>query len=131
MAPVVTEPTDPEPSEPTEPAEGFAVKLNFMKPDSWSTVNAYLWQTSGAVPGYESYNTWGKDGQNYTFEVTAACDVTITFNHSSKAVKAEGDYVAAVTTLEISSITAVGLDGDALFHYPAVMPLPGQVLYSL
>ena len=53
-------------------------------------------------------NTWGKDGQNYTFEVTAPCDVTITFNHSSKAVKAEGDSVAAVTTLEISSITAVG-----------------------
>ena len=31
-------------------------------------------------------NTWGKDGQNYTFEVTAVCDVTITFNPNSKAV---------------------------------------------
>ena len=53
-------------------------------------------------------NTWGKDGQNYTFEITAACDVTITFNPDTKAVSAKGDSLAAVTTLEISSITAVG-----------------------
>ena len=61
MVPVMTEPTEPDPSEPTdptEPVEGFQVKLNFMKPDAWSSVNAYLWQTSGAVPGYEGYNTW-------------------------------------------------------------------------
>ena len=60
MVPVSTEPepTDPEPSEPDEPVTGYAVKLNFMKPDSWSSVNVYLWQTSGAVPGYEGYNTW-------------------------------------------------------------------------
>ena len=58
MVPVVTEPTEPDPSEPTEPVDGFTVKLNFMKPDAWASVNAYLWMTSGAVPGYEAYNTW-------------------------------------------------------------------------
>ena len=61
MVPVATEPTEPDPSEPTEPsepAEGFTVKLHFMKPDAWSTVNAYMWVTAGAVPGYEAYNTW-------------------------------------------------------------------------
>ena len=58
MVPVVTEPTEPDPSEPTEPVDGFTVKLNFMKPDAWASVNAYMWVTSGAVEGYEAYNTW-------------------------------------------------------------------------
>ena len=60
MVPAATEPepTEPEPTEPVDPAEGFTVKLHFMKPDAWSSVNAYLWMTSGAVPGYEGYNTW-------------------------------------------------------------------------
>ena len=59
MVPVVTEPTEPDPSEPTEPVDGFTVKLHFMTPDAWaSSVNAYLWVTSGALPGYEAYNTW-------------------------------------------------------------------------
>ena len=59
MVPVVTEPAEPDPSEPTDPVDGFTVKLNFMKPDAWaSSVNAYLWVTSGALPGYETYNTW-------------------------------------------------------------------------
>ena len=34
------------------------VTLHFYKPETWgSTVNAYLW-ISGAVPGYEEYNSW-------------------------------------------------------------------------
>ena len=53
-------------------------------------------------------NTWGKDGQNYTFEVSESCDVTITFDAGSKAVNASGDGVGEVTGLEIKSITAVG-----------------------
>ena len=53
-----TEPTEPTEPEPTEPAEGFTVKLHYRKPAAWSSVNAYLWQTSGAVPGYSDYNTW-------------------------------------------------------------------------
>ena len=58
MVPVVTEPTEPEPSEPTDPVDGFSVKLNYMKPDAWSSVNAYLWTTGGALEGYADYNTW-------------------------------------------------------------------------
>ena len=53
-------------------------------------------------------NAWGDNGQNYTFLVSSACDVTITFDAGSKAVNAEGDGVGEVTGLEIKSITAVG-----------------------
>ena len=53
-------------------------------------------------------NTWGKDGQNYTFAVSAACDVTITFDPDTKVVNADGTGVGAVTGLQIASITAVG-----------------------
>ena len=55
MVPAATEPTEPE---LTEPVGGFTVKLHYMKPDGWSSVNAYLWVTAGAIPGYEGYNTW-------------------------------------------------------------------------
>ena len=41
-----------------EKADTTDVTLHFFKPDTWgSTVNAYLW-ISGAVPGYEAYNSW-------------------------------------------------------------------------
>jgi hypothetical protein len=40
-----------------EKADTTDVQLHFFKPDTWgSTINAYLW-ISGAVPGYEAYNT--------------------------------------------------------------------------
>ncbi len=53
-------------------------------------------------------NAWGDGGQNYTFLVSSACDVTITFDPDSKRVHAAGSGVGQVTGLEISSITAVG-----------------------
>ena len=121
--PVVTEPTEPDPA----PAGTYYVAgVAALCGSEWNAAdeaNLMSWNGTlfekvyeGVQPGVYQFkitdgtwnNTWGKDGQNYTFEVTAECDVTITFNHSSKAVKAEGKHVAAVTTLEISSITAVG-----------------------
>ena len=124
-----TDPVDPEPEPEPDPAPAgtyYVAGVAALCGSEWNaadTANQMSW--NGTVfekvyadvqPGVYQFkitdgtwnNTWGKDGQNYTFEVTAECDVTITFNHSSKAVKAEGKYVAAVTTLEISSITAVG-----------------------
>jgi len=90
MVPVVTEPTEPEPSEPVDPAEGFTVKLHYMKPDAWSSVNAYLWTTAGAVAGYEDYNTWpGKaisdsDGDGwYDLTVTTEGAFNFIFNDGS------------------------------------------------
>ena len=121
--PVVTEPTEPDPAPAgTYYVAGVAAlcgsEWNAADEANLMTWNGTLFEKvyAGVQPGVYQFkitdgtwnNTWGKDGQNYTFEVTAACDVTITFNHSSKAVKAEGAHVAAVTTLEISSITAVG-----------------------
>ena len=56
-------------------------------------------------------NAWGADGGNYTFEVSAACDVTVTFNEATKAVNVTGANVAKVTKLEVKSIHAVGNGG--------------------
>ncbi len=47
-------------------------------------------------------------GNNVTFEVTQACDVTITFNPSSKEIAVTGAGVHLPTDLEISGIYAVG-----------------------
>ena len=121
--PVVTEPTEPDPAPVgTYYVAGVAAlcgsEWNAADEANLMSWNGTLFEKvyAGVQPGVYQFkitdgtwnNTWGKDGQNYTFEVTSECDVTITFNHSSKAVKAEGKNVAAVTTLEISSITAVG-----------------------
>ena len=124
-----TDPVEPEPEPDPDPAPAgtyYVAGVAALCGSEWNaadTANRMDWNGTvfekvyaGVQPGVYQFkitdgtwnNTWGKDGQNYTFEVTAECDVTITFNHSSKAVKAEGKYVAAVTTLEISSITAVG-----------------------
>ena len=53
-------------------------------------------------------NSWGDNGQNYTFVVSAACDVTVTFNSNSKTVSVTGDGVGKETGLEITSMHAVG-----------------------
>ena len=128
--PVVTDPIETEPA-PTEPAPAgtyYVAGVAALCGSEWNAADAankLEWNGETGLfekvytdvqPGTYQFkitdgtwnNAWGKDGQNYTFEVTAACDVTITFNHSSKAVSAKGANVGAVTGLEIRSITAVG-----------------------
>ncbi len=53
-------------------------------------------------------NAWGSNGQNYVFEVSAACDVTVTFDEADKTVNVTGNSVAKVTTLDITAMYAVG-----------------------
>lgn len=55
-------------------------------------------------------NSWGKDGgeQNFAFNVTAACDVTITFNESTKAITVTGGNVEIPTELKVDAMRAVG-----------------------
>ena len=53
-------------------------------------------------------NSWGDNGNNYTFVVSAACDVTVTFNSNSKTVSVTGDGVGKETGLEITTMHAVG-----------------------
>lgn len=37
----------------------YTANIYFQKPESWGyTINAYLWDANGALPGYESYNSW-------------------------------------------------------------------------
>ena len=53
-------------------------------------------------------NAWGDNGQNYTFVVSSACDVTVTFDADTKTVKVTGDSVGKETGLEITAMYAVG-----------------------
>ncbi len=53
-------------------------------------------------------HAWGDGGNNYTFEVSSVCDVTIAFDPDTKEITVTGSGVGAVTAIDISSITAVG-----------------------
>lgn len=52
-------------------------------------------------------NSWGDNSQNYTFTVSSACDVTITFNADSKEITVSGRGVGSYV-FDPQSITAVG-----------------------
>ena len=52
-------------------------------------------------------NCWGDNGSNYTFVVSEACDVTVTFDPAAYTVSVTGDSVAKDTGLEITSMAAV------------------------
>ena len=121
MVPVATEPepTDPEPTEPVEPAEGFTVKLHYMKPDAWASVNAYLWTVAGALEGYEGYNTWpGKaiadaDGDGwYDLDVVTEGAFSFIFNAGS-------NQTSDLATGEITADTELWIVGnDVLTEKP-------------
>ena len=53
-------------------------------------------------------NNWGSNGQDYVFKVSEACNVTVTFDEANKTVNVTGTNVAKVTTLEVTSMRAVG-----------------------
>ncbi len=53
-------------------------------------------------------NAWGYNGNNYVFEVSAPCNVTVTFDPANSTVTVSGDSVSQVVSLEITSIRAVG-----------------------
>ena len=53
-------------------------------------------------------NCWGDGGNNYTFVVSAVCDVTVRFDPDTKTVSVTGDSVGKETGLDITSIHAVG-----------------------
>ena len=111
-APEGEEPSEPIESEPieTEPApEGayYVAGVSALCGSEWNAADAanqLVWNgTTGLFekvyenvqPGTYQFkitdgtwnNAWGKDGQNYTFEVTAVCDVTITFDAATKLSK--------------------------------------------
>ncbi len=63
--------------------------------------------------GADGSQNWIGDatGNNITFNVTAASDVTVKFDSSTKEITVTGDGVQFVTNLDINSINAVG-NGD-------------------
>ena len=63
--------------------------------------------------GADGSQNWIGDatGNNITFNVTAASDVTVKFDSSTKKITVTGDGVQFVTNLDIKSINAVG-NGD-------------------
>ena len=123
--PVVTEPIETEPA-PAPAGTYYVAGVAALCGSEWNNAdpaNLMTWNGTAFEKVYANVpagtyqfkitdgtwdNTWGKDGQNYTFAVSAVCDVTITFDPDTKAVNAAGTGVGAVTGLEIASITAVG-----------------------
>ena len=128
--PVESEPVESEPveSEPAPAGTYYVAGVAALCGSEWNAAdpaNQMMWIGSTGLyelvytdvaPGTYQFkitdgtwnNTWGKDGQNYTFLVSETCDVTITFDPDTKAVNAAGTGVGAVTGLEVESITAVG-----------------------
>ena len=53
-------------------------------------------------------NSWGKNGNNFTFTLAKTADVTIHFNAASKAISVESD---GISTFKLNYIVAVG-NGD-------------------
>ena len=66
-------------------------------PETGDTVWNQTWVGIG-----EEYN------DNFTFDVTDTCDVTVTFNPATNEINVTGDNVKVATELEIEYITAVG-----------------------
>ena len=66
-------------------------------PETGGTVWNQTWVGIG-----EEYN------DNFTFNVTDTCDVTVTFNPATNEINVTGDNVKVVTGLEVEYITAVG-----------------------
>ena len=67
------------------------------EPETGGTVWNQTWVGIG-----EEYN------DNFTFNVTDTCDVTVTFNPATNEINVTGDNVKVVTGLEVEYITAVG-----------------------
>ena len=53
----------------------------------------------------------GVGGENFTFNVTKACDVTVTFDPKTAEIKVSGSGVVVPTGLDVAYITAVGNGG--------------------
>ncbi len=56
----------------------------------------------------DSANVFGKDGQNFVFNVTKECDVLITFNPETKEITVTGDGVEIPSGLNFDFITVAG-----------------------
>ena len=68
-----------------------AIQLKVVKNHSWA-------------------ENWGdkETGDNYTFNVVEACDVTVTFDPATETVNVTGDGVTQDTDLDVYSVIAVG-----------------------
>ena len=53
----------------------------------------------------------GVGGENFTFNVTKACDVTVTFDPKTTEIKVSGSGVVVPTGLDVAYITAAGNGG--------------------
>ena len=67
-------------------------------------------------------NAWGDNGQNYTFVVTAACDVKVSFDSNAKTVSVTGSSIGKETGLDISAMYVVGNGSGAWLNGAAWNP---------
>ena len=123
------EPVIPESSEPpAEPADSYYVAGDSsLCGSNWSENDSNNKMTHVSNGVYEkvytnvaagTYNlkvtngtwdkNWGDNGNNYTFVVSATCDVTVSFDANSQTVSVTGEHVGKETGLEINTMHAVG-----------------------
>ncbi len=124
-----TDPSEPSEPEPSEPDSLYIVAgVAALCGSEWDAADTANRMTYNAETGlYEKVyadvaagtyslkvtngtwdQNWGDNGGNFTFQVTEACDVTVTFDENTKTVNVSGDHAAKVTTLEINTMNAVG-----------------------
>ena len=129
FTPEEEEPVIPESSEPpAEPADSYYVAGDkSLCGSEWSADDSNNKMTHVSGSKYEkvytnvaagTYNlkvtngtwdkNWGDNGNNYTFVVSAACDVTVSFDADTGIVAVSGEHVGKENGLEINSMHAVG-----------------------
>ena len=127
-APSTTEPEQPEqPEEPAVSAAYYVAGDSGLCGSNWSENDANNAMTDKGDGTYaKTYanvaagtynlkvtdgtwnNSWGDGSNNYTFVVSAACDVTVTFDSNTKTVTVTGANVGKETGLDITAMYAVG-----------------------
>ena len=121
--------------ETPEIPEGYnTVTIHFLKPTTWgSTINAWIWDANGKIPGYEDYNTaWPGRSIPANAEKAGWYDITVAtekpqafnfiFNDGS-------NQTADLTTGEISGPTELWVVGENVYtaaprewtHYTATI----------
>ena len=79
-----------------------------LKLTNVAAANNYQLKVVGLETGKDAAWYGDANGQNVTFNVTAACDVTITFNPETKEIKVTGEKVAFANELNVGYWAAVG-----------------------
>jgi len=121
--------------ETPEIPDGYnTVTIHFLKPTTWgSSINAWIWDANGKIPGYEDYNTaWpgspipaNADKQGW-YDITVATENPQSFNF---IFNDGSNQTADLTTGEVTGPTELWVVGENVYttaprewtHYTAII----------